>query len=383
MVRYSVLVALAVLCLASPLFADELPDPSKPGSFPVGVTTMLLVDQARMDVLTNQPRTLPTEIWYPAADETRGLPTNRLSDFLGKRLDPGFVALLQAAFGIDLAAADKSFVCASVRDARPRDGVFPLVVFSHGNGGLRFQNSFWCEHMASHGYIVMAPDHTTNCAVTFIDGNIVPMMDAKEAREQSSKDRPKDVSFLIDVMTRFNKGADSRFTGRVDLERIGVAGHSFGGYTCGWVADQDPRVDAICPMTGAPKDRTNFTCPVMLFLAGEDATLGLEGNANIRKYYDDSKGPKYFLELPNAGHFSFTEMYQLKPDFGDGVGSGTRITNAQPIDYIKKDVIWPLINGYSTAFFGKFLKGQDGHDSYLAENHCPAEVILKAEPAAE
>src|ERR1041384_5814495 len=49
---------------------------------------------------------------------------------------------------------------AGVRAAPLRAGRWPLVLCSHGNGGSRHQNAFQTEHLASHGYVVTAPDHT-------------------------------------------------------------------------------------------------------------------------------------------------------------------------------------------------------------------------------
>ena len=260
------------------------------------------------------------------------------------------------------------------------DGLFPLLLFSHGNTGLRMQNAFWCEHMASHGYIVMSPDHTGNAALTFLDGVLIPYQDSEEARKQASLDRPKDLSFLIDAMTRMNKGGDSRFFGRVDLEHIGAAGHSFGGFACTWVLNQEPRVRAAVLMAGAAKERTNFTTPVMTLIATEDKTLGAERVTLLRGYYDESKGPHYSVEFKNAGHFSFTEMYQLKPDFGDGIGQGKRVTNGEPVTYIPMEKAFTLTNGYTTAFFGKFLKSINGYDAYLSANRDPEELIVRAAP---
>ena len=281
--------------------AEAAPDPEKPGPYPTGVTTTLLVDPSRTDPTTNGPRTLVTEIWYPATDDSRGLPKNRLLDFFFKGTDPTIGAVLKLAFNTDLEVLDKTFQNFSVRDARVRDGIFPLILFSHGNGGLRMQNAFWCEHMASHGYIVVSPDHTGNCGITSIAGELVPYN--PQGRDQSATDRPKDLSFLIDVMERMNKGADSRFFGKLDLEHIGVAGHSFGGYAATAAADQDPRVDAIAPMAAVARERTRYDCPAMMLLATEDDTIGLDGNERIRTYYNESKGPRYLIEFVNGGHY--------------------------------------------------------------------------------
>jgi len=362
-------------------FGADAPDPAKPGPFPVGVTTMLLVDHSRSDPLTEGPRSFMTEIWYPAADDAKDLPKNKFSDFFVKGTMPELLVMMGMAFGTDLSKIDETFENFAVRDARVReDGKFPLVLFSHGNGGLRSQNVFWCEHMASHGYIVAAPDHTGNCAITTLDGKPILFNDTDEGRERSAEDRPKDLSFIIDVMGRFNKGGDSRFLGKVDLEHIGVAGHSFGGYTSTAMADLEPRVDAIAPLAAVGRGRENYECPVMVVVATEDDTIGLEGNARERTYYDESKGPRHLVEFKNAGHFSFTEMYQLKPDFGDGCGQGVRITNGEPVSYISKDLAFSLTNGYVTAFFGRYLKGLTEYDAYLSTNHNPDELIVKADP---
>lgn len=355
----------------------DAPAPEKPGVYPVGVTTMQFTDYARTDALTKKPRSLLTEIWYPATDETQGLPKNRLMDFLMRGTDPALPILLQAGFNLDANELDKRFKNTAVRDARIRDGLFPLIVFSHGDGGLRFQNTFLCEHLASHGYIVAAPDHTGNAAITYVDGQLVAY-DAS-SRKQAETDRPLDIVFLINTFQRLNSGADSRFLARIDMEKIAAAGHSFGGYTSTCVAGQDPRIKAILPLAGVAEDKADCPCPVMLMLATEDKTMGLDGDAQIRKYYDTAKGPRYLVEFKNAGHFSFTEVYQFKPDFGDGVGTGKRLASGESVAYITMDVMYPLVNGYATAFFGKYLKGIDAYDAYLKENHNPDELLYKAE----
>ena len=373
--------ALTAMTLAASA-AEPLHDPAEPGPFPVGVTTTQVVDPSRTDPATNGPRTLMTEIWYPATDDARDLPKSRLMDFCLKGENPPIAILMKMAFNSDLEAVDKTFRNIAVRDARVRDGKYPLVLFSHGNGGFRFQNAFWCEHLASHGYIVVAPDHTGNSLITGTLDKAVAFQDNPEAREQAAKDRPKDLSFLIDTMDQMNKGADSRFIGKIDLDHIGVAGHSFGGYTSTAVADQDPRVHAIAPMAAVARERVNYDCPVMLLIATEDDTIGLDGNARMRTYYDESKGPKYLVEFLNAGHYSFTEMYQFNPEFGDGVGTGKRITNDEPITYITMDTAFGLTNAYTTAFFGMYLKGQTDYAAYMTANHDPAELTVRSEVPA-
>lgn len=361
----------AALCLAivPVATADDLPDPAKPGPYPVGVTTMTLVDHSRTDTRTNGPRSLLTEIWYPAVDEARSLPKNKYSDFLMRGQAPVYRAALEFAFNAKAANIDEQFQNEAIRDAPVRDGKFPLIVFSHGNRSIRMQSTFWCDHMASHGYIVVAADHTGNAAVTIVDGKLV--MFKEEDIEQAQVDRPQDVSFLIDSMHRLSRGEDSRFAGRVDMERVGAAGHSFGGYTVTRSIEIDPRIKAIAPMASTlDPERENFKTPVMMIVATEDATLGLERNENIRNYFAASQGPRYLIEILDAGHFSFSDMFQFKPNIGDGVGKGERITKpGEPIDYLDMQTTYDIVNSYSTAFFGVFLQDREGYRDYLKANH--------------
>ncbi len=354
---------------------SSVPDPEKPGKYPVGVTTVLLVDHERQNIVTDGPRCLMTEIWYPAADETRDLPRRGLMDTYFLEIPDAAFGLIKAITEVDLREFDHKFEFSAVRDARIRDGRFPLILFSHGSVATRCQSLFWCEHMASHGYIVAAPDHTGNAIVTFIDGKPVTAKDRD--MEDFADVRPRDLMFVLDKLTRMEKGADSRFMDKIDLDNVGVSGHSYGGYTAVEMADREPRVDAIAPMAGVCLDRTNLECPALVLLATEDDILGLDRNDTMRGYYRESKGPRYFVEFLNAGHFTFTEIGQIMPDFGDGIGKGKRVTNGEPLSFISREKALPLINGYTTAFFGKYLKGLDAYDFYLEKNQDPAELVVK------
>ncbi len=374
---YWITPAIAMLALVSHGAAAEpaLPNPEAAGPYPAGVTAMLLTDPAREGLVGSGPRRLMTEVWYPSTSVANGMPAPELWDyFLG--IDPALIAgLMQMGFGADMRTAAENIALHAVRDAPVREGRWPLIIFSHGNGGLRSQALWWCEHMASHGYIVAAIDHTGNAGATVIAGQLIPM-DAG-LREASAEARPKDVSFVIDSFTAMDKGTDSRFYEKVDIESIGVAGHSFGGRTATDAASQDARVDAISPWAAVGQNRSDYDTPLMMLIATEDDTIGLEGNARMRAYYEESTGPKYCAEFVNAGHYSFTEMYRWNPAFGDGCGTGTRITNGEAIEYIGQETCWPLMNGYTTAFFGKHLKGIGAYGDYLQTNHHEEELIYQ------
>lgn len=112
-------------------------DPFTRGPYPVGVRSAELHDASR-------DRTVPVEIWYPATD-----------DYTGRDFDPTTKDTYEMLSGVT-GTQD------AVRDAEPRPEPAWPVVFSHGFAGHRRQSTHFCTHLASHGYVVAAPDHVGN-----------------------------------------------------------------------------------------------------------------------------------------------------------------------------------------------------------------------------
>jgi predicted dienelactone hydrolase len=367
------MIALITLpCVSGKTPKNIPPEPLSPGPFPVGVTTTVFVDNSRTDNFTKQPRTLVTEIWYPAApmgDEARQMPKNKYSDFTPGGVTPEIDELIKKVYKMSAAEIDKIYWNEAYRNAPVRKGRFPLVVFSHGNGGSRSQNSFWCDYLASHGYIIVSADHTGNATWTVINGT--PVVFQASERQNSAKDRPRDVSFLLDQMISWDKGADKRFARRIDTDHSAITGMSFGSYTAHWAADQDPRFKAVIAMSGAPPSHTNLTVPSLRMLGTEDRTIGVPGNKAIRENHAMHTGPSYLLELKNGGHYSFTDMFKINKTFGDGVGAGKRRDTNEPFEFTSMETTYKIINSYSVAFLGYYLKGETSYLTFLTENHWP------------
>lgn len=373
-----VLQALMMIALLAPFTVSvksktKPPEPVAEGPFPVGVTTTVLVDNSRTDSFTRQPRTLVTEIWYPATDEARRMPKNKYSDFIPGGVTPEIDELVKKAYKMSAAEMDKIYWNESHRNAPVRKGRFPLVVFSHGNGGSRNQNTFWCDYLASHGYIIVSADHTGNARWTIIDGK--PIVFQGGERNNSARDRPLDVRFLLDQMIKWDKGADKRFAGRIDTEHAAITGMSFGSFTAHWAADQEPRFKAVIAMSGAPPAHANLAVPSLRMLGTEDRTLNVAGNTSIRDNHAKHTGPSYLLELKNGGHYSFTDMFKINKNFGDGVGQGKRRDTGAPFDFTPMEMTYKIINSYSVAFLGYYLKGEREYAAFLGENHWPEEML--------
>jgi len=139
--------------------------------------------------------TLNGIIWYPTEDSA-----GEKDQYIGPPDTPLFYA--------GRAAKDATLA--------PSFGKFPLIALSHGTGGSALQMAWLGTNLAAHGYIVVAVNHPGNNAVTgyttqgFIEG----------------WERAKDISAVIRDML-----ADPRFGSKIDPDRIGAAGFSYGGYT--------------------------------------------------------------------------------------------------------------------------------------------------------
>lgn len=104
----------------------------------------------------------------------------------------------------------------------------PVIVISHGLGSGRNSFRYFAEHLASHGYVVAVPEHPGSSNRQFealLDNKVSDVSEPTEFL-----DRPTDVSYLLDELDRLSQ-TDARFTGHLDLNRVGVMGQSFGGYT--------------------------------------------------------------------------------------------------------------------------------------------------------
>lgn len=251
-------------------------------------------------------RPLTFEIWHPAAVDYAGQDlaegTRDTYDFL-----PGFPRVWQEA----------------VRDAAPRSGKYPLVAFSHGFGGHRRQTTFLCTHLASHGYVVAAVDHTGNTVLDILQFVMAMQMggeppDPHALLRECIEVRPADVSFMID---RVQDGIVPEIGRLVDRERVGMTGHSLGGWTTLAVVARDPRIQVALPLAPAggsspmPVDalmgsidfRWRREVPTLYLVAERDSILPLPG---IHDLFIRTHEPKRMIVLKNADHMHFCDRVE-------------------------------------------------------------------------
>lgn len=356
------------------------------GPYPVGVTTVEIVDgKGRVDPGDpSEPRRLQTELWYPATDAAVGAPKNKFSDFLGGGAIPGSIDIANGPRcmggyrdGLTIAELDAGvWTNDAVRDAAPlvSDSLqpWPLVVFSHGAGAFRASYVYWTEFLASHGYVVAAPDHPGSARYTQVGGKVVTPADSKvrSAYASMAEERPKDVLTVLDGLEALRTSdtaatAHQKTLAKVsDTSNVAVTGMSFGGHTTAEVLElRDPRVKAAvlqCPAVYDRKrdDRADKHTPVLVQLGTEDTVIGTKGNDAARRYVDTHDGDALLVEIKRGGHVSFTSCEIYNPEYGNGIGTISNSLTKEGETYVPLDIVeqHAMINTYGLAFLNKHLK---------------------------
>ena len=104
----------------------------------------------------------------------------------------------------------------------------PVVVISHGLGSDRISFEYLAKHLASYGFAVAVPEHPGSNAQQIQDLVTGRARDLSEPAEFVN--RPLDIKDLLDYLTNLS-ATNPAYRGQLDVQRVGVIGQSFGGYT--------------------------------------------------------------------------------------------------------------------------------------------------------
>jgi predicted dienelactone hydrolase len=235
---------------------NEHYDPFRCGNFPVGVRTVQLADSARGN------RVFPCEIWYPETSPEK---------------------------------------------------TWPLIVFSHSSGGNRRQSTFLTTHLASHGYVVAALDHSEIVSPELARNPSDDSAQSAARFQEWIANRVPDIRFLLDRLL----SDETEASARNDRARIGIIGHSFGGWTALATPEQEPRIRAVValapggsskPVPGVIPATLTFAwgreVPTLYLVAELDVPTPLSGMVDL---FDRTPSTKQMVILRRADHAHFMD----------------------------------------------------------------------------
>jgi dienelactone hydrolase len=313
---------------------------------------------------------LPVQLWYPAVESARsqadaGRP---VLDFEppGKRRNQ-LRQLTQAAGAI---YSQRTMHAADAPAVLEQSGQFPLVLISHCNDCTRFTYFELAERLAARGFVVAAPDHVDNTLYNYVEGNSVGV-DLNDFLDT----RRLDMKALADALLDANASAiPADLRGKIDPERIGMAGHSYGAITTAYAATVDTRIRAVAflAMTVSLGDNLPalgdelaqrvkvmpFSKPALFLLETEDGINLFGLDTLIRQNYNDYPKETWLVTMKDGGHYSVTNICGI--DFGYSNGCGTGIRTSQflaPFAYLDIDKATALTAQLVTTYFEQQLNG--------------------------
>jgi len=303
---------------------SNLPTPS--GIYSVGTKIFEWTDESRNEWFTEEiddKRRIVVQVWYPSKD-TNSNPVPYLMS-AGKWLPAlsGILELPQFLFDHLRNIKTHSFLNTPLNKQVENA---PLVLFSHGIWGMRFQNTAQFEALASRGYIVASVDHAYDASLTlFKDGTIADFRSGYEGelseeefwalRNPQLRTRVSDIRFMIDTIGR-EKNLGAEVWTAVDMENIGVFGHSYGGATSLIASIQDERIDAAIALDGwmipVPLDVIDKGSNKPFYYIGRESWPDPLNYQQLNKFLERSSSQSTMF-LSGTEHFDYSDAPLFSP----------------------------------------------------------------------
>jgi predicted dienelactone hydrolase len=375
--RASILtIGLLLVSTALPILLPVPNIPTPSGSFATGTTTYEFVDAGRKELYSgkDEPRRFMVQVWYPAEMTSNAKHAKWMAD--PNIYAPAIASFLGLpSFFLDHLALSVSPAYLDVPFAKT-DGPSPVILFSHGWNGFNAQNTGQAVELASHGYVVIALQHTYGAVITAFPDGTVAFNNPKALPEDAEDPNyevvarklvnqwAEDMSFTLDQFQGFDEDAGSLFFQKLDMNRIGVYGHSTGGGAAIQFCGVDPRCKAVLGMdpfmrpVSAEVIEGGISQPsFFMFSQGWTDLVDSKNNKLFNQFYPHTKNSVGVISINGTKHFDFSDLPLLSPiapQLGlKGPLNGkrvTRIVNSYLIDFFEMT----LNNKPSDLFGGAF-----------------------------
>ena len=328
---YLTLILLALSTAVPTLLpVPKIPNPS--GPYQIGTSIFEMTDSSRQELYSgkDEPRRFMIQIWYPA----EVISTSKHAAWMSEPeiFAPAIAGFLKLpSFFLDHLALAKSPAYLDVPLVET-DKPYPVIIFSHGWQGFNAQNTGQAVELASHGYVVVGIQHTYGAVITvFPDGTIAPNnpnalpKDAEDPNYEVVARRlvdqwAGDMSFVLDQLSVWEKEADNPFVKKLDLERVGVYGHSTGGGAVIQFCGTDSRCKAVLGMdpfmrpVSAEVIESGVSQPSFFMFSQSWADLtDSKNNRLFNQFYPNVSDSKGVISIDGTKHYDFSDLPLLSP----------------------------------------------------------------------
>ena len=354
----------------------DLPKPT--GIYNIGTDIFIFEDETRLEWFTEDKddyRKIAVQMWYPASNIS-----DSLYPYIDNKIKMKYISeqlgipqkILQ---GLERVKTNSYFKAPIVNNE------FPVILFSHGLGGTKTQNSINIEYLVSHGYVVIAIDHSYDALITILDDNIAnfnsePGWNANiadfrsdpgwntetdniteeefwEVRLPQINTRSRDVSFVIDELEKLKK-QNFYIAKSCNIRKIGVFGHSFGGGTGIVASYSDNRILSCLNLDGwiepvPEKIITNGLNIPFCYIGQiqENWSSAKLNNKKLNNLHNNNKKSSYIFEVENSKHMDYADIPYL-----------TRLTKLFGLSGKAGKTLTKDLNIFILGFFNENLKNK-------------------------
>ncbi len=339
--------------------AQSLVEPT--GPYTIGTAVFEMTDMPRTLQYDQDPETgrrVMVQLWYPTDLTVSDVDTTDASIW-DAYMHPDVISLFSTFQDYTDRQTMLDFMGPLLSNSLPNAPVsnaqaqFPVVFYSHGLGGVRSLYTTYLEELASQGYIVVGIDHTFGAfATAFTDGTLSLLSFTPPPFSDVVQIWAEDMAFVLDELTQINQ-TDVRFMGCMDLDKIGVMGHSTGGSAAAQVLTMDARFKAgislDSPQVG-DATTTGINQPFMLMFAEPSDYFGTA-------VQDQLKSQGYTVTIANTTHYNFTDLPLLLQR--GNISSGDAQASSRPPGNLDPHRNLEIQNVYTLAFFERHLLGEN------------------------
>jgi pimeloyl-ACP methyl ester carboxylesterase len=370
-------IVLLVAAYALPILLPIPRLPESSGQYQVGTFSVMLTDPSRHEIYSEDAsdlRSIMIQVWYPAdpAPDDQMAPWMEHADLIGPAISK-YLGL--PSFFLDHLVYVKTgaYLNAPISQAETS---YPVLLFSHGWNGFRAQNTFQAIQFASNGYIVVAIDHTYGAVLTvFPDGKLaynnpealpsnMPDPEYQPIANKLINQWSGDLGFVLNTLEEWNKNdPDHDLVGSLDLDHVGVFGHSTGGGATVEFCGRDSRCKAGIGMDAYLKPVSETVLDLGLeqpFLFMFSETWSSEPNWQLFNQLYLNSDDARVMTIMGTAHYDFSDLPILSPiayQLGlKGPLNGKRvveITSVYPLaffDSVFYGISTPLLDGQSPDY---------------------------------